>query len=117
MTDRATDEKTRIQHTGLSDPYYGFFNYSYFHPRYGWTSPHYRSRWYSHSRFGFHDPFYSRWGGYGNDFDYREITRYRANAEVKFKRGRRPDGVDNAFDANQVLANLGPKIVYPEVKS
>jgi hypothetical protein len=122
LTERATDKKSRIQPTGFSDPYYGFFDYSYFHPRYGWTNPYFyrpshRSRAFGGSRFGFHDPFYSRWGGFGNDFDYREITRYKASAEVKFGRGSKPEKMDNAFTAQEVLDNLADKIIYPEVKS
>lgn len=122
LTDRSTDQKTRIQDTGFNDPYYGFFNYSYFHPRYGWSSPYYRpyyhpfyrSSW-SHfgGRFGRYNPFYDNWG---RNFDYREITRYRASAEVKFGRGSKPAGMDNAFNAQEVLVNLGDKIIYPEIK-
>jgi len=122
LTDRSTDEKTRVQSSGFNDPYYGFFDYSYFHPRFGWSSPYYRpyyhpfyrSSW-SHfgGRFGRHDPFYDSWG---QNFDYREITRYRASAEVKFGRGSKPANLDNAFNASEVLANLGDKIVYPEIK-
>lgn len=122
LTDRATDEKTRVQYTGFDDPYYGFFDYSYFHPRRGWSSPYYRSRF--RSQLGFYDPFYSPFGynsfgrsGWGNDFDYREITRYRASAEVKFGRGQKPMNADNAFNAQEVIDNLGGSIVYPEVKA
>ncbi len=123
ITDRATDKKTRIQETGFNDPYYGFFNYSYFHPRYGWSSPYYRpyyqpyyrsSRLHYGSSFGAYDPFYNSWG---RDFDYREITRYRASAEVKFGRGDKPANMDNAFNAEEVLFNLGDKIIYPEIKT
>lgn len=120
ITDRATDKNTRVQSTGFRDPYYGLFDYSYFHPRYGWTSPYYRPLHYSRfggPRFGFHDPFYSNWGGYGNDFDFREITRYKASAEIRFGRGEKPRALDNAFNAHEVMANLGTEIVYPEVKS
>ena len=122
LTERATDQKTRISPTGFNDPYYGFFDYSYFHPRYGWSSPYYyrpyhRRSVFGPSRFGFHDPFYSRWGGFGHEFDYREITRYKASAEVKFGRGSKPAERDNAFTAQEVLENLADKIVYPEVKS
>lgn len=122
LTDRSTDEKTRVQNSGFNDPYYGFFDYSYFHPRHGWSSPYYRpyyhpfyrSSW-SHfgGRFGAYDPFYDSWG---RNFDYREITRYRASAEVKFGRGSKPSGMNNAFNAGEVLVNLGDKIVYPEIK-
>ena len=119
LTDRATDKESRIQNIGFSDPYYGFFDYSYYHPRWGWSRPYYRPYYYSRfggPRFGFHDPFYDRWG-FGSDFDFREITRYRASAEVKFGRGSKPANMDNAFDAQEVLDNLGDKIKYPEPKA
>ena len=123
LTDRATDKKSRLVDTGFTDPYYGLFDYSYFHPRFGWSSPYYRpyyhpfyrSSW-SHfgPRFGAYDPFYDSWG---RNFDYREITRYRASAEVKFGRGAKPSNMDNAFDAGEVLQNLAGQIKYPEVKA
>jgi len=119
LTDRATDKETRIQETGFNDPYYGFFNYSYFHPRFGWSNPYYRPYYHPFyrsrfgSRFGAYDPFYNRWG---RNFDYREITRYRASAEVKFGSGDKPKDRDNAFNAEEVLVNLGDKIIYPEIK-
>ena len=121
VTDRAVDKETRLQSTGFNDPYYGFFDYSYFHPRYGWSNPYYRPYY---SRFGrggfgyrdpFNDPFYGR-SNFGRDFDYREISRYRASAEVKFGRGTKPANTPSAFNAQQVIENLGANIVYPEVK-
>jgi len=122
LTDRATDKKTRIQDTGFQDPYYGLFNYSYFHPGRGWSNPYYRPYYHSFyrssrshfgGRYGRYSPFYDSWG---RGFDYREITRYRASAEVKFGRGSKPEDANNAFSAQEVLDNLGDKIVYPEVK-
>lgn len=117
LTNRATDEKTRVQYTGFDDPYYGYFDYAYYHPRYGWSNSHYRSRFRSH--LGFYDPFYDSFGysRWRSDFDYREITRYRASAEVKFGRGQKPKDADNAFNAQEVIDNLGGQIVYPEVKA
>ncbi len=118
LTDRATDEKKRVQNIGFNDPYYGFFNYSYFRPGYGWSSPYYRPYYAPYFRSGWHgygryDPFYDSWG---RNFDYREITRYRASAEVKFGRGSKPSDMNNAFNADEVLHNLADKIIYPEIK-
>jgi len=135
LAERDTEQKTRLRSTGSSfgsglyDPYFG---YSFFRPRYGWSSPFaysrfggvrgsrfgsrgFRGRGFGNSRFGFggsfaYDPFF-------NDFDVREVTKYRASAEVKFGRGGKPAGADNAFNARQVLENLGPTITFPEVKS
>ena len=86
-------------------------------PRFGW------SRGYNYSRFrgfrrnrgfgfrGFYDPFYDP---FFDDFDVREITKYRATAEVWFGKGPKPDNADNAFDAREVIENLGPTIELPE---
>lgn len=125
LAERATEEKKRIQASpgaGLYDPYFG---YSFYRPRYGW------SRGYAYSRFG---GFYGARGrggfgrrgfGYGSpfgydpffdDYDVREITKYRATAEVKFGRGSKPYNKDNAFNAKEVLENLAPTITYPEQK-
>ena len=54
------------------------------------------------------DPFW-------NDTNYREITRYEASAEVLLGRGAKPDDA-NAFDARDVVTNLGPRIVRPEAQ-
>jgi len=121
LTDRAVDKETRLQSSGFNDPYYGFFDYSYFHPRYGWSNPYYRPYYSRFSRggFGYRDPFYDPFYGrsnFGRDFDYREISRYRASAEVKFGRGTKPANTPNAFNAQEVIENLGANIVYPEVK-
>ena len=98
---------------GFYDPYFG---YSFFRPRVGW------SRFYPYSRFGvgsrfdprfrfsrfssFHDPFFD------DGYDVREVTRYRAVAEARLGRGPAPDA-PSAFDAREVIANLGPSIDFP----
>jgi len=137
LTERDTEEKTRLSSSGSSfgsnfyDPY---FNYSFFRPSFGW------SRGYRFSRFAGFSPYrgigFSRFGrrgfsgfgrrGFGtglgfydpffNDFNVREITKYRASAEVKFGRFKTP-GADNSFNAREVLQNLGPTISYPEQKA
>ncbi|MEE9271848.1 MAG: hypothetical protein V3U57_01055 [Robiginitomaculum sp.] len=123
LTNRGTDKKTRVINTGFNDPYYGMFDYSYYHPRYGWSNPFYspyyhpfyRTRWSHFGRaFDGYTPFRDAWG---SRFNYQEITRYKASAEVRFGKGSKPENKDNAFNAKQVLDNLGEKIVYPEVKS
>ncbi|MGK0266186.1 MAG: hypothetical protein ACI82N_000430 [Maricaulis sp.] len=93
VVQRATDVDSRIIGSG-PDPFYrpGFgLYYSYFHPRWGWH--------------GGGDPFW-------NDANYREITRYEASAEILLGQGDKPDDA-NAFDARDVIANLGPQIVRP----
>jgi len=108
LAERDTEQKTRLSSTGsrfgsgIYDPYFG---YSFYRPGFG-------RRGFGRSSFGFgggfgHDPFF-------NNFDVREITKYRASAEVKFGRGSKPAEKDNAFNAREVLENLAPTITYPE---
>jgi len=120
LAERETEQNKRVRispSAGLYDPYFG---YSFYRPRYGWSSPFAYSRFggfnrrrgFGYSRFGYgsrfgYDPFF-------NDYDVREITKYRASAEVKFGRGSKPYGKDNAFNAKEVLENLGPSITFPE---
>lgn len=120
LTERDVEQNTRLQSTGSTfaagfyDPYIG---YSFYRPSYGWSSPYAYSRFggfrnrrgFRNSAFynGFYDPFF-------NDFDVREITKYRATAEVKFGRGAYGSDKANVFKAREVLDNLGPTIIYPE---
>ena len=137
LNERETEEKKRVNVSpalgGVYDPY---FDYSFYRPSYGW------SRGYPYSRFGgfygggrglygtrslygsrgfgrrgygfgrsaFYDPFYDP---FFRNYDVREITKYRATAEVKFGRFKTP-GADNSFNAREVLQNLGPTLVLPE---
>jgi hypothetical protein len=49
------------------------------------------------------------WGGY----DVERVDRFEGIAEIAVGRGPKPAGDTRAFDARQVMANLGPKIVRP----
>ena len=134
LAERETEEKTRLQaspglSSGLYDPYFG---YSFYRPRYGWSRPYAYSRFggfhgrsafghrgfgrrgFGNRGFGFGSPF--GYDPFFNDYDVREITKYRATAEVKFGRGSKPSNKDNAFNAKEVLENLAPTITYPEQK-
>lgn len=119
-----TEKETRLRSTGTGLGYgHNSFRYSYFSPRFGWSR---FGRFSTFNRFGgrgfgrrgFGGRGFSR-GGFGfgggiNDFDVREITKYRAIAEVKFGRGSGA-GDDKTYNAREVLQNLGSTIVYPEV--
>ena len=121
LQERDTEAKTRTHITpGLGggfgyDPYFG---YSFFRPNYGW------SRDYAFSRFGgfrnsrgflrrgFGRRGFGHGGFFGDDFDVRQITKYRATAEVKF--GRNINSEDpRTFNAREVLQNLGGTIKLP----
>lgn len=123
LQERDVEEKTRISGSsyghGLYDP---FFNYSFYGPSFGWSRG---GRFSSFGGRGFRGAGFrgSRFGGSGfgfgggfNNFHAREITKYRATAEVKFGRGAEPDDV-NSFNTNEVLENLSSAITYPEIKT
>lgn len=96
-TNRATDRDTNYRSIG--DPFYNHYS-----PFWGpsW-------RYYGHggwSRWG--DPFWGR-----RDFDVQQIDRYEATAEIKMGRGAKPVGDANAFDAREVIANIGGRVTRP----
>lgn len=93
IADRGTDENRRLQGVGGSGFHRYPFGYRYFHPAWGW------SPWY--------DPFWDP------PESYREVTRYEAAAEITMYRGAKPAENPNAFDARDVMTNLGPNIARP----
>ena len=90
---RATDRDVRLQ--GIPDPFY--------RDRY---SPFWGPSWRYHRR-----GYWSPWRDpFGPEFDLREIDRYEASAEIIMGRGRKPADDPNAFDAREVIQNLGPRV-------
>ncbi len=92
------DTEERTSYSGSAYPaYYG---------RYGYGYPFHRSR------YAF--PYYAYGFGWGHPFDsYTEITRYSAMAFVTMHRGQKPADNPQAFDARDVLKNLGPVVLGP----
>lgn len=86
---RDTDRERRV--TREADFPHSRLSYMYFHPRYGWI--------------GAYDTFWT-------STTYREATRYEAYAEILLGKGPKPNDPD-AFDARQVIANLGGKVTRP----
>jgi len=120
VVDRNTDEKSRIVASpslNSYDPFYSGFACDYrfygargarYYPsrlrggRYG------RRSFYGASRYGYYDPFW------GDSYDYREVTRYDATAEIIMGRGPKPS--DPAyFNADEILQNLAGRIARPEI--
>ena len=91
---RATDRDVRLQRTPslFDDRYSPYWGPSWRYYRGGYWSP-------------WGDPFWGR-----RDFDVREIDRYEASAEVVMGRGAKPADDPNAFDAREVIQNLGPRV-------
>ena len=94
---RATERDTRFYST--PDPFYDRF----YGPRFG---PYWSPSWRFYRR-GYWSPWGPTWG---NDFDVRQVDRYEANAEIILGRGPKPAGDPNAFDAREVIQNLGPRV-------
>lgn len=95
---RATDRDVRLQAT--PDPFY----YDRYQPFWGPSWRYYRRGYWS----PWGDPFWGR-----RDIDVREIDRYEASAEIVMGRGPKPAGDPNAFDAREVIQNLGPRVMRP----
>jgi hypothetical protein len=102
---RATDRDTRYQTLGAGpygDPFYagrygGFWGPSWrFYGRGSW------SPWGS--------PWGRGWGAGVDDWDVRQIDRYEASSEIVMGKGAKPASDPNAFDAGEVIANLGPRV-------
>lgn len=92
VSDRDTEEHSRLQGEGFRPSPYGFRYYA-FRPHWGW------SPWY--------DPFWDE------PSRYREVTRYEAIAEIAMFNGQKPANDASAFSAREVQANLQNRIVRP----
>lgn len=78
-----------------------------FYGRYGYGHPFHRPR------YAF--PYYAYGFGWGYPYDTytREIVRYSAIAFVTMYRGEKPADNPGAFDARDVIDNLGPVVLGP----
>lgn len=96
---RATDRDTRFY--ANPDPFY-----------YNRYSPYWGPNWRFHRR-----GYWSSWDPYWNhDLDIRQVERYEATAEIILGRGPKPANDANAFDAREVVANLGPRVIRPTTR-
>ena len=91
--DRATERETRYYSS--PDPFY--------YDRYG---PYWTPYWRFYRR-GYWSPFDRFWGP---DYDVRQVDRYEASTEIVMGRGAKPAGDPNAFDAREIIANVGPRV-------
>lgn len=120
-SDTNEDRRVIASPSSFYDPFYhgAAFRYRFYgtrgrlypsrYGRFGRAGLH-RSGFYG-SRFGY-SPFHNGFGV--GAYDYREVTRYDATAQIVMRRGQKPD--DPAyFDAAQVLSNLAGRIERPEV--
>ena len=129
VAEKETDKSTRVVSTPSSLSYghgYAFYpgfypRYNFYHPRLGWSSSRAVSRYRNRNRIGFGSPGFRRgfydpyYDPFWRDVDYREITKFTANAQVLMGRGSKPSN-ENAFNAREVLQNLSSKVIFPEEK-
>ncbi|HRD45625.1 MAG TPA: hypothetical protein PLF78_03985 [Caulobacter sp.] len=102
LVERDTDRKAR---TYVDPPSYGPYgaygwwrpSWRYYGPTWGWRR---WDPWYG-------DPFWA------DRMDVRTIEKFEATAEIVLGRGAKPADDPRAFDAHDVMANLGPTIQRP----
>jgi hypothetical protein len=75
------------------------------------AGPYWEPYWHVHHRGWLGGGAY--WGDPYWGADIQTIDRYEAEAEVAIGQGPKPASDPKAFDAHQVMANLGPTIVRP----
>lgn len=102
LVERDTDRKARTYRDPEPfAPYgpYGWWrpSWRYYGPAWGWRR---WDPWYG-------DPFWA------DRTDVRTIERFEASAEIVMGKGAKPAGDPRAFDARDVMANLGPSIQRP----
>ena len=97
LADRQTDKSTRTYATPGPFGYWGPA-WSYYGRGFGWRS------W---------DP----WGGspfWDRNIDIQTVDKFEAHAEIVMGHGPKPASNVRAFDARDVINNLGPTIVMPD---
>ena len=97
-----------VRYRADPDPFVSPFGYSRFGGAFWHPSWRYHRRAFGWRYWDpFYDPFWDR-GAY----DVREIDKYEASAEIVMGRGAPPADA-RAFDARQIVANLGPRFPRP----
>lgn len=93
---RSTERNT--SYVGTGDPWWGPYG------------PYWRPSWRYYRR-GAWGPWGAGWGG--PDLDVTEITQYEASSDIVMHHGQKPADNPRAFDAHQVMDNLGPHVLRP----
>ena len=77
-----------------------------------WVDSYGGRGWFYHGFPGWRrDPFYDP---FGPNYDVQPVTTYTATAEIILIKGPREDKEVRAFDAREVLTQVGPRVVRPE---
>lgn len=97
LADRHTDRQSRTIYTG--DP----FGYDLWRPTWAYMG---RGRW----------MVWDPWGPsrfWADDRSIERVDKYQATAEIFLGKGPKPVNDPSAFDAREVIRNLGPTIMRP----
>lgn len=105
LVERSTDKKTR---TYVDPSPYGYgpgYGYGGWRPYWRYYGPAFGGwrRW---------DPWYGD-PFWADNMDVRTVEKFEASAEIVLRKGPKPADDPRAFDAREVMANLGPTIVRP----
>lgn len=102
--DRRTDRQARavIDNYGYG-PGWGGYGYGY---PYGYWRPAWR---------GYYGGYWGPWGDpfWGGSTEVRTIEKFQASAEILLHKGPKPAGDPRAYDAREIMTNLGPTIQRP----
>ncbi|WP_235903698.1 CC0125/CC1285 family lipoprotein [Pontixanthobacter luteolus] len=95
----------QIRRDPLYDPWYGRY-YGDWQPYWRYYGPSGWRAWYPY---------------YGHSFwtehvDIREVERFEATAEIRLGKGETPNSTMRAFNAQDVIERIGPRIEYPGEK-
>jgi len=99
LVERQVDRKTRTYVEPDRFGPYGYWrpSWRYYGPGWGWRV---WDPWYD-------DPFWA------DHMDVRTVEKFEASAEIVLRKGEKPAGDASAFDAREVMTNLGPAIERP----
>ena len=98
---RNTDVDSRLRIDRDPFGYSPFSNYGAYNPYWGPSWRYYRGG------------FWNDWAFGGRSLDVRQIDRFEATSEIVMGRGAKPSNDPNAFDAREVVQNLGPRFSTP----
>ncbi len=103
--DRRTDREARavIDNWGYGA---GWGGYGYGGYPYGYWRPAWR---------GYYGGYWGPWGDpfWGGSTEIRTIEKFQASAEILLHKGPKPAGDPRAYDAREIITNLGPTIQRP----
>jgi hypothetical protein len=105
--DRRTDRQARavIDNYGYG---WGGYGYGYGGYPYGYWRPAWRGYYGGYGGWGpWGDPFF------GGTSEIRTIEKFQASAEILLHKGPKPSGDPRAYDAREIINNLGPSILRP----